>query len=498
MNAAIPEFLQPCLAEATLAAGCVAMLALSRAKATAQRAGDLALVVIAASAVGAVVSMDGLPGWLAGGTLVADPFAALSKFVLSMIALAVVWMSTRSREADGDGPHDSPLSWALFMLSLLGMDLMVSASHVATAWASFEMVNVSLALWMAAQRGHASAGVAMAALLEGAAASTWMLIGFALLYGLSGTLEYADLHARLAPSLAAPGGRSVMFAAIALVIAGVGYRLAMVPWPRSRIELAESTSLAVAAWVQAGSTIAGLAMLARLLRTALSEPGLDGTWITLPGVEWPALLSVIAMVTMTVGNVAALRETRVLRLLAWLSMVQVGYLVSGLVALSDKGLEAALFHGVAYAAMTIGLLATIAPIVEQAGSDDFEVLRGLGRRRGGARMLALALIVLLLSLSAVPPLAGHEGRSLLLAAVFESGRWALAFVAACNSALGLLCCARVVAILLDRPHDADENVPLDFETVVVAGLLVAASVGLGLWPDPLASFLGRSVVFFDG
>src|SRR5688572_25134052 len=98
MTAAIPEFLQPCLAEAILAAGCAALLALSRTGATAQRAGDLALIVIAASAVGAVVSMDALPGWLAGGTLVADPFAAFSKFVLSMTALAVVWMSTRSRD----------------------------------------------------------------------------------------------------------------------------------------------------------------------------------------------------------------------------------------------------------------------------------------------------------------------------------------------------------------------------------------------------------------
>ena len=503
MNAAIPEYLQPCLAEAILAAGCVVLLLFSRVRSFAHRAGDLALIVVAASVVGAVVSMDAPQGWLAGRMIVVDPFAAFFKFVMSTAALAVVWMSTRSREsianAAGAASGAGPVSWALFVASLLGMDLMVSAAHVLAVWVGFEVVNVTSALWIASRRDEASAsGAALAALLEGAAASAMLLLGFALLYGLGGTLEYAALGDRLSHALAAPGGKAVMFAALTLVVAGLGYRLAIVPWHGSRVDLAEGAPLPVSAWFQVGSTITGLAMLARLLHTALSDPAADGQWVTLSGVEWPALLSVVAMVTMTVGNVAALREANLKRLLAWLSVAQAGYLLTGLVVLNDEGLRAMLFHGVAYALMTLGVLAAIAPVVEVAGTDDLEVLRGLARRRGGARVVAVAVAVFLLSLAAVPPLAGHAGRVLLLTAVIKAGAPGLALVATFNSALGLLCCTRVVATLLDRPHDAEENVPLDFEVVVLVGLLVAGTVALGIWPAPLASFVERSVVLFGG
>jgi len=454
---------------------------------------------VAASAVGAVVSMDAPQGWIAGRLFVVDPFAAFFKFVLSMTALAVVWLSTRAREREALAGGSGPVSWALFALSLLAMDLMASAAHVLSAWIAFEVATISTASWIALRRDPASAaGAGLVALLEGTAASAMMMLGFALLAGLAGTLEYAALGSKLSISLAAPGGKAVMFAALALVIAGLGSRLSLAPWDRARADLAEHASLPVSAWLQVGSSIAGLAMLARFVRTALSDPSTGDPWATLPGVEWPTLLAAVSMVTMTVGNVAALRENNLKRLLAWLSVAQSGYLLMGLVALSDAGLEGMLFHIVAYALMTFGVMVAIAPLVEVARSDDFEVLRGLGRRRGGARVVAFAVGLFVLSLSAFPPLAGHGGRVLLLSALIQSGGTALALVAAFNSAIGLLGCVRVIATLLDRPHDADENVPLDFEVVALVGLLAGATVGLGLWPAPLASFVERSVVFFGG
>ncbi|MFN2427697.1 MAG: NADH-quinone oxidoreductase subunit N, partial [Candidatus Binatia bacterium] len=449
-------------------------------------AGDFTLVMVAVSAVGAVVSMDAPQGTFAAGMIVVDPFAAFFKFVISMAALVVAWLSTRTRENE-EVPTAGPVSWALFGLSLLGMDLMVSAIHVLTAWAGFQLATMTSALWIATRRDAAFATQAgLTTLLEAAAASALM------------TLDYATLGGKLAPALAAPGGKAVMFAALALVIVGLGQKLAIVPWQQSRVDLAESSALPVSAWLQVGSTIAGLAMLARLLRTALSGASGGDGWATLPGVEWPALLSVIAMVTMTVGNAAALRETNLKRLLAWLSVAQTGYLLAGLAALSDEGLGAVLFHSVAYALMTFGAMAAIAPVMEAAGSDDIEVLRGLARRRGGARVAAVAIALFFLALSAVPPLAGYTGRVLILAAVIKAGGYALALVAALSSGIGLLCCTRVVVTLLDRPVDADETVPLDFEVVVLAGLLMAGTIGVGLWPGPLTSFVERSVVFFGG
>jgi NADH:ubiquinone oxidoreductase subunit 2 (subunit N) len=157
-----------------------------------------------------------------------------------------------------------------------------------------------------------------------------------------------------------------------------------------------------------------------------------------------------------------------------------------------------LFHTVVYALTVFGLLAALAPVVEQAGSDDFEVLRGLARRRGSAKPAAAAIALFVLSLSAVWPLAGCTGRSLLLALLIKSGGTGLAAVAAAASGIGLLVVIRIVATLLDRPHDADENVTLDFEATMLVALTLAGTIGFGLWPGPLLAFAGRSVVFFGG
>jgi len=500
MNVTIPEGLHPYLPEAVLATGFALLLAVAPVSSLRKRAGDLALVVIALSAVAAVVSMDALQGFLVDRMVVVDPFAAFYKFVLSMTAMAAVWLTTTSR---ADDAAEGGLSWAFLAASLLGMFQMVSAANLVTAWAAFEVAGLGTVLWMGSRRVASDrGGDVLPSLLYGGAASAMMLVGFALLYGLAGTLEYAALPARLSVALAAPGGRGLIFVALLLVIVGVGSRIALVPWVAWRSGLAERTSLPVSAWLQTGGTLAALAMLVRFLRCGVSTPSVDGSWTTLPGVEWPALLSVAAMATMTLGNIAALRETNAKRLFAWLSVAQSGYLMMGIVVLSDRGLAATLTHGVAYAITMLGATATLALVLDKTDSDDLDALRGLARQPGGSRALALAMMVFLLSLAAVPPLAGYTGKATLFAAVFEASRSALGMVAALASLLGLMASARVVAILLDKPEqDAGiDAMPssVDFDAAFLVGLLLAGTIGVGLWPAPLLTFVERSVVFFGG
>lgn len=497
------ELVQPLASEAILASGVALLLVTSRIGALRERAGEIALLVVAASAAGAVVSMDVPHRLLAWGTIAVDPFGAFFKFVLSLVALSVVWLATRSREAE---LGRSGVSWSLFLASLIGMSVMATAVSIAAAWAGFAVASVCGALWIASRAdpdvtlpaADAPAEVGRAVLLQGMAASAMMLLGLSLLFALTGSLDYAGLEARLPVALASPGGKGVMLTAIVLTIAGIGSRLAMVPWHMLRAGVADASPLPAAAWMQAAQTLAGLALLARFVRCVLCAPGTTGGWATLPGVEWPPLLSVAAMATMTVGNLAALRATSARRLFAWLTVAQGGYLLTGLVALSDRGLEAMLFHGVAYALMSIGALAALAPIADAADSTQFEILRGLARRRGGAKFLAVALSVFSLSLAGVPPLAGYTGRVYLLSALLDAGRSALVVVAAFNSVIGLLCCVRVVGTMLDRPLDPDEPVAMDFEAGLLVVLLLFGTVWLGLLPAPLATFVARSVVFFGG
>jgi NADH-quinone oxidoreductase subunit N len=499
MNDELAEILRPWLGELVLLAGSAAMLVFARLKASAERAGDAALLVTAASALAAVASMDSVHRLTADGLVAVDPFASFFEVLLSMSALATVWLSTRARECATYGAAQ-PLAWAAFLASVAAMDVMVSAASALAASAGFVLAMLGSALWVALRRPGDSlaASPALVLLLEGAAATALLLSGFALLYGLAGTFAYDAIGGRLAVALAAPGGAKALFAAVVLILAGATWRIGLVPWERSRVELAASGPLSVAAWFLVGPSLAALAMLTRFLRSALSPPASGGEWSSLAGMDWRALVAVVAMISMTLGNVAALRETSLRRLVAWLTVTQAGFLSIGLVAGHDEAVEAMLFHAVACTLMVFGLLAALAPVFEQAGSDDLEVLRGLARRRGGARAAAAATGIFLLGLAAIWPLAGYTGRAMLLTSLLRRGGTVTAAVAAVASAIGIVVLVRILATMLDRPDDAEAKVALDFETVVLVAVLAAGTVGLGVWPGPLSQFAGRSVVFFGG
>ncbi|HXC51100.1 MAG TPA: proton-conducting transporter membrane subunit [Candidatus Limnocylindrales bacterium] len=505
MITGVPQTLQPLLADLVLCAGILALVVCAQVVSLRARSADVALLVFAATAVASVASMDAQPGWAVPRMLVVDPFGSFFQFTLSMMAMAEVWLAARSR---AEPAGTSRWSATALAASLLGMFTMVSAANVVTAWLGFEMVSMAWALWIGTQRGAALAEAA-AALLQAVAASATALLGFALLYGLTGTLEYAGLGSRLPLALAMPGGRAVLYTGLVLVLAGFASRIAVVAWQPWRADLTENAPLAVSAWLETAGTIAVLAMIARFLRATLVASFASGYWIALPGIRWPHVISVAAMVTMTMGNLAAVRADNLRRMIAWLSVAQSGYLMMGLAAASDRGLEAMLTHGVVYALMLMGALACLAPVLEQvghAGGPDIDVLRGLARRGGSCRMLSAALVVFFLSLAAVPPLAGFAGKARLFTAVFGSNDLLLAAIGGLNSVLGLVCSVRVSAMLFERTgaEDADPGrrrqrpVELDADAMLLIALLLAGTIGIGLWPDALVSFASRSVAFFGG
>src|SRR6185369_16558459 len=338
----VPQTLQPLLADLVLCAGILALVVCAQVVSLRARSADVALLVFAATAVASVASMDAQPGWAVPRMLVVDPFGSFFQFTLSMMAMAEVWLAARSR---AEPAGTSRWSATALAASLLGMFTMVSAANVVTAWLGFEMVSMAWALWIGTQRGAALAEAA-AALLQAVAASATALLGFALLYGLTGTLEYAGLGSRLPLALAMPGGRAVLYTGLVLVLAGFASRIAVVAWQPWRADLTENAPLAVSAWLETAGTIAVLAMIARFLRATLVASFASGYWIALPGIRWPHVISVAAMVTMTMGNLAAVRADNLRRMIAWLSVAQSGYLMMGLAAASDRGLEAMLTHGV--------------------------------------------------------------------------------------------------------------------------------------------------------
>ncbi|HEY2775834.1 MAG TPA: proton-conducting transporter membrane subunit [Candidatus Binatia bacterium] len=493
----LPENAHPWIAEATTAAGSIVLLAMSRVGSLERKAGDVALLVVAMSALASVIALDAPQGYVLERVTVADPFAGFFRFVLAMCALATTWLSTRSRE--GTGPA-AALSWSLLLVALLGMDLMVSSISILSAWCGFAISGLASALWIASRHeGSGGEHPALPLLVQSAIGCALLLAGFTLLFALTGASDFPGIGSHRSVALAAPGGAAVWYVAAVLVLAALGQRIGAAPLHAWRVDAAGTSSIAAAAWLEIASSIAALALLTRVLRFALcSGVSPEGAWAVSPLERWPDLLSVLAMLAMVVGNFGALRAADLRRMTAYLATAQAGALLMGLVSLSDDALRACLFHAVAFALSLAGMLAVLAPVVEQAGSSDFEALRGLARRRGGARWSAAALACFVLSLAAVPPFGGFSGKVALITAAYGGGRSVLVAASALASVLALLLGVRILATLLDRPADPDEPVHVDFEAALLAGLLLAGTIVIGMLPEALASFASRSVVFFGG
>jgi NADH-quinone oxidoreductase subunit N len=518
----IPEELFPVLPELVVVGGAALLLGFARIDTLSRRAGDVALLVVALAAVASVGSLgtvDVAQGWALRGFTVADPFAALFRFLLAVVAMATVWLSTRSREPGG---ATDAIGWSLFLVALLGAFTIAAAAHALAAWAGFAVTGLATAAWMA-RRAQTDAittegadvatmgpGVAAATTAPGAAVSMFLyvaiaaallLIGLAMLHALAGTLSYASMPGAVVAALAAPGGSAAAFAAIALVLLATAFGLGSAPWQQVRADLASRSSLPVTAWVAVGGTLCGVVLLARFVRGALvtgEALSSSGAWSLVEAGPWPALLSVVAMATMLESSVRALRERDLRRLASWLFAAQSGALLMAFVAPGHLGFSALLFHAVAFAMAAIGLLAALTPVLEQLGGPDIESLRGLARRGRSGRAMAAAIAIFVFSLTALPPFAGYVGRTLLFAEAFEEGRVWLAGAAAVASALGVLVAIRLLATMLDRPAAPEREVQADFESALLAGLLLAGTVLAGVVPSVLQALTDRAVVFFAG
>jgi len=206
---------------------------------------------------------------------------------------------------------------------------------------------------------------------------------------------------------------------------------------------------------------------------------------------------VLSMLTMTLGNLAAIQQTNIKRLLAYSSIAHAGYLLMGFVVLSDEGLRAMLFYLIAYYLMNIGAFLIVMVVVNASGREDIEGFRGLAWR-GGA-VPAVAMAIFLFSLAGIPPLGGFIGKFYLFAAVVRAEFYGLALVGALNSVVSLYYYARVVrTMFLDFPEGGEATVSIDAFNGGLAAVLAASTVVLGIYWAPIIGLAGRSVHFLLG
>jgi NADH-quinone oxidoreductase subunit N len=416
--------------------------------------------------------------------LVADGYALfLNLVILTAAALAILFsVEYAGRIGLAQGEY-----YTLLLLSTTGMMLMAAAINLMTIFMALEILSIALYVLVGLNRAEQrSAEGALKYLLLGAFASGFLLYGMALLYGQAGTTSLAGLH----DHVASLGGEfpPLLLAGLGLMIIGFGFKVALVPFHMWTPDAYEGAPTSVTAFMSVGAKTAGFAAMGRVVLFALGD--LQDDWI------W--LLAALAALTMTVGNLAALRQTNLKRMLAYSSIAHAGYILVGLAAGNQLGTSAVLFYLFAYAFMNVGAFAVLIAVGRLEGSTDggetLDGLTGLSARKPG---LAAAMALFMLSLAGVPPLVGFLSKLYVFGAAVQAGMIWLAVLGVINSVVSAYYYLRVVVVMYMREGERAEA-PVCPALQVGLGVAALAIVVLGLWPAPILDLARQAATTFLG
>ena len=437
---------------------------------------------------GAVVWMFTNPtvgNWL-GGMLVVDPLNETVKAVLLLLTVLTAMLSVDCKFTRHVGEY-----FALLLLATVGMMLLSSTEELLMIFASLELVSLTLYILVAFKKdSRQSAEAALKYFLFGGMSAAFLLFGFSLLYGLTGTTHVP----KLAEKLFTIGADPLLTIALVMVVIGFGFKVAAVPFHLWAPDAYQGAPLPSAAFIASGSKVASFFVFAKVLLLGFSQLGWGNEEAATAG--WIPLLSIIAASSMILGNLAAIQQTSVRRLLAYSAIAHAGYMLIGFLALGGEAFGSLLFYVTTYALTTVGAFGVLGVVEAQAGGDQLKDFAGLSRR---APVLAWGLMVFLLSLAGIPPLAGFFGKFYLFAAALTNDAHNLPFLWLVILGIAMSCVSLYYYLKVLKQVfvvEADENarpfaVPFLAQAVVL--LLAVAVLLLGCVPGWLLDTIHAAI-----
>ena len=374
-------------------------------------------------------------------------------FLVSTILVALISISYLGGDNRKQGPY-----YLLILLATLGMMLMAAGNELIIVFLGLELMSLSLYVLAGYFReSPASSEAGMKYLLLGAFASAFFLYGIALIYGGAGTTSVPAI----AEAIASPNKSPLLLAGMFMLIVGFGFKVAIVPFHQWAPDVYEGAPTTIAAFISAGPKAAGFAAFLRIFMEAL--PNLQ--------VEWSGVIILLAMLTMTVGNVIAIAQTNIKRMLAYSSIAHAGYVLIGLAAANNDGVSSAMLYLLIYCVMNIGAFGVVI-LAKTADGESLMIsdYAGLGLRKP---LLAMFMTVMLLSLAGFPPTAGFVGKFYIFKSAVQAGHIWLVIIGAVNTAISAFYYLRVVVTMYMRePEEELEFSP--YSSTLVIGLIIAA------------------------
>ena len=412
------------------------------------------------------------------GMFISDGYAVFFKILFLIIAFLTILISIGfiKREGIEFGEY-----YALIFFATLGMMLMASGAHLITIFLGLETMSISIYVLAGMMReDRRSVEAALKYFLLGAFATGFLLYGMALIYGATGSLYLKEVASYIASKnlLRSP----MLLMSLVLLTIGFGFKIAAVPFHMWTPDVYEGAPTSITAFMATGVKAAGFAALVRVFFSAL--PGFRP--------DWSSIMWLIAVATMTVGNIVAISQTNIKRMLAYSSIAHAGYILVAFVSGNDLGISGILFYLMAYTFMSIGAF-TCVILLGKKGEENTSITdyAGIGFKYP---LLAAAMTIFLLSMAGIPPLGGFMAKFYIFSAAVKSKFYWLAILGVLNSAVSVYYYLRVTVLMYFRESER-EITGLQFSPASVIALVLAiiGTLYMGIFPGNLISFAQKSI-----
>jgi NADH-quinone oxidoreductase subunit N len=427
---------------------------------------------------------DGATGTAFNGMFVEDGLAVFFKRFFLVAAILVLFMSVEFSDRIASGISEY---YSLIVFALSGMLFAASANNFAMLFVSIELITVTFYVLTSFQRGRlVSLEAGVKYLILGALSSAFMVYGIALVWGMGKTMQFDQLALNLQqhPELLQ---NKIFLLGMVLVLVGLGFKIAAFPFQIWAPDVYQGAPTPTTAFLAVGSKAAGFVLLLRVLFTAI--PSVTA--------HWANPLIIISGITILYGNLCAMPQQNLKRLLGYSSIAHAGYLLLGVAALSASGQAAILYYLSGYLFTVLGAFTVIVLVMRHLDSEDISALAGLNQR---SPLLATTMTLAMVSLAGIPPLAGFFGKFLLLKAVIEQGAtnpgyYCLAFTALAGVVISLYYYFGVIrAIYWSKDAPADLSpILLSGPAKVTIAICIAGMFWIGLFPNTMLNLATAAV-----
>ncbi len=423
------------------------------------------------------------------GMVVVDPFGNFFKLLIVLASVFVIVFSAFSNEIK-DGIDRLGEYYTLIFGMILGMMFMISASDLIVVYLSLELVSLSsYVLAGFTKKSLRNSEASLKYVIYGGTSSGIMLFGISILYGLTGSTNIYEINSLIQAS----NVHGFIFILSGLLIfVGMGYKISAAPFHFWTPDVYEGAPIPITAYLSVASKAAGFALLIRFIKvTFIQSVDPNGFWHLLSVIDWKGFIVVISILTMTLGNFAALWQNNMKRLLAYSSIAHAGYLLLGLAVMSNEGIAAIMIYFAVYAFMNLGAFLVVLLIANKTGSEELDDYKGLG---AAAPFLSVSLAIFLVSLTGLPPTAGFIGKLYIFLALVDAKMIVVAVIALLNTVVSLYYYVRVLKhMFLDKPEKELPVLSSSVAAVVTVVVFLVPVLIFGVYFTPLVDLAKSSI-----